>query len=336
MSEEPKRRGPVILEQDLPAADVTPQTAAPILDAPRPAMVRATALAARQQPRGSWLARLFWSAMVALLGIAITTSAWSFVEGLILRNPLLGQITLGLMAILVLTIVAFVLREWLALMRLGRVDTLRQSATAARTGSLQEAQAVAKRVAQLYAGRAELRAKEDRIARRIDDMLDPDAVLAEAERGWLTQLDAQAVEEVGSAARTVAGVTALVPLALMDVLTAMSANIRMIRRIAEIYNGRTGFFGSWRLFRAVATHLVATGAVAVGDDVIGAVAGGGALAKLSRRFGEGVVNGALTARVGVAAIEVCRPMPFAALDRPSVRGIASRALGGLFGSREKS
>jgi len=82
--------------------------------------------------------------------------------------------------------------------------------------------------------------------------------------------------------------------------------------------------------RAVATHLVATGAVSIGDDMIGSIAGGGALAKISRRFGEGVINGALTARVGVAAIEVCRPMPFADQERPSVTGLVKRSLTGLF------
>ena len=79
------------------------------------------------------------------------------------------------------------------------------------------------------------------------------------------------------------------------------------------------------------THLVATGAVAMGDDMIGTLAGGGLLSKLSRRFGEGVVNGALTARVGVAAIEVCRPLPFSRKRRPSVSALVSRALTGLFG-----
>ena len=105
----------------------------------------------------------------------------------------------------------------------------------------------------------------------------------------------------------------------------------MIRRIAEIYGGRSGALGNWRLTRAVMTHLVATGAVAIGDDFLSSVAGGGVLSKISRRFGEGVVNGALTARVGVAAMEVCRPLPFTALKRPSVTGLVSRALTGLFG-----
>ncbi|MBV1868028.1 MAG: DUF697 domain-containing protein, partial [Marinosulfonomonas sp.] len=52
-------------------------------------------------------------------------------------------------------------------------------------------------------------------------------------------------------------------------------------------------------------------------------------------FGEGVINGALTARVGVAAIEVCRPLPFHAAKRPSVTRLVQRALTGLFATSPK-
>jgi putative membrane protein len=38
---------------------------------------------------------------------------------------------------------------------------------------------------------------------------------------------------------------------------------------------------------------------------------------LSARLGEGVLNGLLTARLGIAAIDVCRPAPFIYEDRPS-------------------
>ena len=44
-------------------------------------------------------------------------------------------------------------------------------------------------------------------------------------------------------------------------LTALAANLRMIRRMAEIYGGRAGAVGGWRLARTVMTHLIATGAV---------------------------------------------------------------------------
>jgi putative membrane protein len=65
------------------------------------------------------------------------------------------------------------------------------------------------------------------------------------------------------------------------------------------------------------------------------ILGGSLLGKLSRRFGEGLVNGALTARVGVAAIEVCRPLPFADGKRPSVRSIVKTALSGLISSKAR-
>ena len=161
--------------------------------------------------------------------------------------------------------------------------------------------------------------------------MDADGLLGLAETTLLVPLDAAAMREVEAAARQVATVTAIVPLALVDVFAALAANLRMIRRIAEVYGGRSGVLGSWRLTRRVLTHLVATGAVAVGDDLIGSIVGGGVLSKVSRRFGEGVINGALTARVGVAAIEVCRPLPFHTVKRPSVTALVRRALTGMFG-----
>ena len=154
--------------------------------------------------------------------------------------------------------------------------------------------------------------------------------MALVERTVVAEMDGQAVRIIEAAGRQVATATALIPLALADVVIALVANIRMIRRIAEIYGGRSGVLGSWRLMRAVAAHLVATGAVAIGDDMIGSIAGGSVLSKLSRRFGEGVINGALTARVGVAAMELCRPMRFQTVKKPSVTGVMKRALTGVF------
>ena len=75
--------------------------------------------------------------------------------------------------------------------------------------------------------------------------------------------------------------------------------------------------------------------MAVGDEMLEPILGGSLLGKLSRRFGEGMVNGALTARVGVAAMEVCRPLAFSESKRPSVRGIIGRSLTGLFGGARK-
>ena len=171
-----------------------------------------------------------------------------------------------------------------------------------------------------------------RLAEREGEVFDAAALFELTERELLVPLDTRARAEVEAAARQVATVTALVPIALADVIAALTANLRMIRRIAEIYGGRGGTLGAWRLTRTVFAHLVATGAVAVGDDLLGSIGGGHLLSKLSRRFGEGLIKGALTARVGIAAMEVCRPLPFHAVAKTSVTGTVQRALTGLFGS----
>ncbi|RME18955.1 MAG: TIGR01620 family protein, partial [Alphaproteobacteria bacterium] len=220
-----------------------------------------------------------------------------------------------------------------AFARLRRVDALQAEAErAAAHDDLDAARRVTGRLKRLYGGREEMRWGLERFSAREDEIFDADGLLGLAETELLAPLDARATEEIEAAARQVTTITAIVPLALADLATALSANLRMIRRIAEIYGGRAGLLGSWRLTRAVLTHLVATGAVAVGDDLIHSLAGGSVLSKLSRRFGEGVVNGALTARVGVAAMEVCRPLPFVVKARPGVTAILRRALAGVFGA----
>lgn len=335
MSATPRR--PVIFEEDDPALraaapdpgdapEIADETA---LDGPgrAPAALRAAQAAGRGP---SALARWFWSAALGLVGLATGVALHDFVAGLIARNAALGWLALALTAALAAALAMFALREAAAVARLGRVDALRaQAARAREAGDAGAAQAVLAGLRRLYAGRRDLDWGLAELDRAAEQPPEADALLDAAERALLRDLDERAADAAGRAARTVAAATALIPLALIDVLAALTANLRMIREIAEIYGGRAGWLGSWRLLKAVAAHLVATGAVAVGDDLIGPAIGGGVLSKLSRRFGEGLINGALTARVGAAAIEVCRPLPFHALPRASGRALAASALKGL-------
>lgn len=279
----------------------------------------------------SVLARWFWGLAVAVVGAVVSVAAWDFAISLLERAPVLGWIVTGLIAALLLVVLVIALRELAAISRLSRVDGLRRAAdTALADEDLSQARAVTTRLITFYKGRDDTRWGRDRLKERMGEQFDAATLLTLAEDELLAPLDAAASREVEAAARQVATVTALVPLALADVATALASSLRMIRRIAEIYGGRAGFLGSWRLTRAVFVHLVATGAVAVGDDLLEPILGGSVLSKLSRRFGEGLVNGALTARVGVAAMEVCRPLPFSTRHKPSTRGMIKRALSGLF------
>lgn len=327
-------KGPVLIELDDTDDRPSVADAPPVPDPTTPlapqgqAMQTVAQIASR---RRSPLARWFWGLLVAALTAYVSAAAWDFVMGWITRQPILGLAFAALLAALVLVAAVIVLREILALRRLARIDSFRHDAARAlEADSLPQARKITGQLNALYANRPDMDWARDRFADLKGDQLDAHGLLSLAEQELLTPLDRAAMAEVETAARQVATVTALVPLALADVLTALTTNLRMIRRIAEIYGGRSGTIGGWRLTRAVLSHLVATGAVAIGDDLLEPLLGGSVLGKLSRRFGEGLVNGALTARVGVAAMDICRPLPFSPAKRPRARDLVKRALAGLF------
>lgn len=326
MSDKPS--APVLIDLDAPGP--SPAEAPPVEDVPRGEAMQAVAAIATR--RSSGMARWFWGTLLALVSFVVSLAAYDYVAGLITRNPALGAAALTLLGLFLLVCLIVLVREWAALSRLARLDTLQHEAASADT--MEAAGAVVAKLDRLYRGRDDMEWPRQRLAERRADVFDPDALLSLAEAELIAPLDKAATKEVEAAARQVATVTALVPIALADMIAALTANLRMIRRIAQIYGGRGGTLGSWRLIRAVFSHLIATGAVAVGDDMLGSVAGGGILSKLSRRFGEGLINGALTARVGVAAIEVCRPLPFVAEKRPAVSALVSRAVTGLFEKKD--
>lgn len=321
--------GPVLIELETSAQGVDPAAAPPVPDAPQGEAMQVLAQVASRRP--SRLGRLFWASLLTLVGFAVSLAAWQWVTNLIAQTPLLGYVATGLIALFCLAGLAIAVRELAGFARLARLDRLRNAAeTALGQEDLTAARRVARDLSALYATRPELRLGREEAKRAETEAFDVEALFAVLEKNLLVPLDRAAEAEIEAAARQVATITALVPIALADVIAALTANLRMIRRVAQIYGGRGGRLGAWRLTRAVLSHLVATGAVAVGDDLLGSIAGGSVLSKLSRRFGEGMVNGALTARVGIAAIEVCRPLPFGRDGRPSVTSLIRRALSGLF------
>jgi putative membrane protein len=324
----PKAAKPYLQEID-EGAD--PAAAPPVPDVLPEGQAMQT-VATLSQTKGSGLTRFALWAFGSLFLFVLSVAAWDFVTGLFTRNLIFGWIALGLLALALLAALILALREWAAYARLARLDTLRARAeTAHAAADLPAARRMVADLTRLYAARPDTAWGRARLGEREAEVMDADALLALAERELMEPLDARARAAVETAARQVATVTALVPMALADVAASLVANLRMIRQIAEIYGGRSGSFGNFRILRRVFASLLAAGALALTDDMIGSVAGGGVMSKLSRRFGEGVVNGALTARVGLAAMELCRPLPFRALDRPSVSSLMSRALTGVFG-----
>ena len=266
---------------------------------------------------------LFWSAVGALTSIGLTIYVTSFIEGLFARSPVLGLIGAGLAALALLALLVMLVRELLAIARQRAIARLHVNLAAAHTTDDRDAaRTLVTELTGLYEKRPETaraRAHVDALTREIVDGRD---LIDIAERNLMKPLDESARREIAQASKRVSVVTAISPRALLDVIFVVAQAVRLMRKIAEIYGGRPGLLGFFKLANSVSAHIAITGGMAVGDSLIQQVLGHGIAAKLSARLGEGVLNGLLTARVGLSAMAVCRPMPFAAEPPPGVKDVA--------------
>lgn len=270
----------------------------------------------------SW-GSLFVAGLSGFLALAAGVWVQNTISALMSQNPALGYAALVCAAIAAFALLVMLLRVLRDILRERKVESLRQrGADLLVGGTTDDAKALAGELIGLYKGRAQTAKGRGELEEAMPQLFAPRDVLTVAERSLLAPLDAQAKAQIAIAARRVSLVTAVSPRALVDVLFVLVACARLLRAIAGIYAGRPGTLGLFRLARQVLNHLVLTGGMAAGDAVIQQVLGQGLAARLSAKLGEGVINGMLTARIGLAALAVCRPLPFVEVAPPTLSDVA--------------
>jgi putative membrane protein len=299
---------------------------------PEEAMVRPT-LATLGKRSFRWGA-LFVAAVCGAAVLAASAWVMGLLAAALARDDWLGWSTVTLISIAAFAALMLLARELIGFTRLARLNRLRDEVEAARRSAdpKRERQAALSMV-RLYRGRADTAWGVRRFAEHAQDVRDAGELLLLAEREILVPLDGQARRLVLISAKRVATVTALSPLLLIAVGYVLIECVHMLRALATLYGGRPGVAGALRLARMVLAHVVATGGLAMTEDLIGQFLGQDLLRRLSRRLGEGAFNGALTARMGVAAVEVIRPLPYLAAKPLRVRDLLGDVLKPFFAGR---
>jgi putative membrane protein len=280
-------------------------------------------LAQRKRKRKVPWGSLFWSALGGLVTLGLGLAITRLIEDLFARSQAFGFLALGLAVLAALALGVVIGREIYGLIRLAAVERIRERAQEAIARDDRDlARAV---VGELLAvERIEPRLARARAAMQahLGEIIDGADLVRLAERELMAPLDEDARALVSAAAKRVSVVTAVSPRVAVDMVFVLVTLVTLVRRLADLYGARPGALGLLRLLRLTIAHLAVTGGVAATDSLIQQVVGHGVAAKLSARLGEGVLNGLLTARLGLAAIEVARPLPFAALPKPAIGDLA--------------
>jgi putative membrane protein len=286
--------------------------------------------------RGFRWSALFWGAVGGLTLLAAALAIVRLIEDLFARSQEFGFLGLALAVLAAVSFSVIAVRETMGLARLATIEKLHQRALdTLLNDDRQEGLALARALLALTRRMPRLARSRAAMESHLDDIIDGADMVRLAERELMTPLDQQARRIVTAAATRVSAFTALSPRAAIDVLFVFGSALVLVRRLSLLYGARPGALGLMRLMRLVVLHLAMTGGMATTDGLVQQMLGHGIAGKLSARLGEGLLNGFLTARLGLAAIDVVRPLPFTALPRPTVSNLMSDVLRG-FGDKEEA
>lgn len=284
--------------------------------------------------RGMKWGTIFFSCVAALISLGVGLWFTQLIENLFARADWLGWIATGLMALAGIAMLIVVLRELFALARLKKLKDMRLQAEQA-LGTGEGGKEAANRVREFYQGRADMAWPLSRLSAHDNEVLDGPDWLKLTEKNLMSPLDDEAQRLIIKAAKRVSVVTAVNPAPALDVLFTGAQVLRLLRQIAGLYGGRPGSIETLKLARMVVTHLSVTGGLAFSDSLIQHFVGHGLAGRLSAKLGEGTVNGIMTSRIGLAAMDLCRPMPYAALERPGLNEFLGELVGSFRSTEEE-
>lgn len=267
------------------------------------------------------------TSLAGLITLWASAAIINSIKQLLARQDLLGWGATTLAVIALFSLFILIIKEFIAIGALKKLCQLRTTGQQLHDDNkLKPARRYLKNIKRLYEQRPDRRWILDRLKTRDGEIMDGRELIELIDHEIGAPLDKEAREIISNTAKKVSLITAVAPGPILDMIAVTVLNIRMISRIAQTYGTRPGFFGQLRLTRNVLAHMALSGGIAITSDLLSPLIGTGIAAKLSKRLGEGLFNGALTIRIGLSAIELARPIPYVSEKRLSFAGLVTSSL----------
>ena len=303
---------PVILPEDVA---IKPLAISPEQDAGREAEVELLLGRKSGWRRSKW----FWRSAGGFVVAAAGYEAFTFVGDVYAANPILGAGLGALLGIATLSGLSLLWREFRSLRRLDRQTGFRQRAEdLLGQPSFGEAEPlvrdISRQLEKAHGPHLPLAQFEERRQTSHDDR----EILHIYSQSVLSGLDKKAYDIMVRHSSEAAVLVAISPLAVADMILVSWRSLRMMQQIASVYGCPPAFFGRIDLLKKVVRNMMLTGAGEMIADAGVEIIGGSVSSIVSSRIAQGVGVGVLTARLGLHAMKVCRPLPFDESEKPRI------------------
>lgn len=253
-----------------------------------------------------WAKRFFACAFLALVGwqlsdkvlTAIANQDWLSLgwAGFIAGLSVFGIIRIG--------------REFLALRKLRHHFSLQQQAEAIiGRNSVGQAEAFCRDLAQTGAAAVDREAM-DAWKHQIHDAHSDAEVFALYDNVVMKKQDKLALDVISNYSSQSAVLVAISPLALADMLLVAWRSLKMVDELSVIYGVQLGYWARIRLFKSIVKNMAFAGATELAIDSGMDLLSTSVATKVSARAGQGIGVGILSARFGIQALTLLRPLPW--------------------------
>ncbi|MDA9558161.1 YcjF family protein [Vibrio sp.] len=126
----------------------------------------------------------------------------------------------------------------------------------------------------------------------------------------LAEQDKAAAKVITKYSTESAALVAVSPLAVADITLLAWRNFSMLNRLSEIYGVELGYWSRLKLFKATLINMAAAGASELAMDASMDLLSVDLAGRVSARAAQGIGVGVLTARLGIRAASLLRPIPW--------------------------
>jgi putative membrane protein len=291
---------------------------------------KALVAAPPRRPRTRPLIRIGVAALGVFLVGGLAVEAVDWLGAMYERSAALGTLAAALLATGLAGAGAIAWHELNSLFVLKSVETIQRRITA--DAAPRDSQAAIDELVAVLARRRDCAAGLEAFQRQAQIHHAPVEQVAILRQTVIRPLDRRAEAAIRRAAVRAFGITALSPTSLSDALFFLAVSLRMTREIAEIYGLRPTAAATVHLVRRLVREAGTLGAIDLATASLMQHLGGGAAERLSSAAAESLYAAQRMGRLGIAIMQLTRPVPFAPEELPTL----SSLVGGLVLGRPRA